>query len=128
VFDGGYAYDTANTQGSLGSHFEPAAIVKLEPDRSSTLFAIQVGYRGGSTYILLSAPPSDGLVKTATILEPRCMPLPHVEARQRHESLFLRTDYCAVNSMEALVVIARDALNRAPAATMTWVVDAPEKP
>ncbi|MBL6854729.1 MAG: hypothetical protein ISS15_09720 [Alphaproteobacteria bacterium] len=128
VIDGGYAYGTANTQAALGGNFEPVAIIKLEPDRSSTLFAIQVGYRGGSTYILLSTPPRDGLIKNATVLEPRCMALPHVESRQRHEPLFLRTDYCAVNSMKALVAIARDAMNRAPAATMTWVADAPEKP
>ena len=118
-----YAFDEAERRDWLSTNGPSAAIFKLEPDEASTLFAVQVGYRGGSRYILVSArPDNDGLVKTMTLLDARCLDSAGALWRRSvSQPPEPEEDYCAIDTMASLVAIAREALRRPPLATLRFL-------
>lgn len=121
VIDGFYTYAEGKTRGALAGHGDPALIFKLEPGTDSTLYALQIGFRGGSRYVLPSVTGGDARIDHASILDTGCPALPGVHARGVHAAGFFREDYCVVDSMAALIAVGREALNRAPAGTMSFV-------
>lgn len=88
------------------------------PNGEAELLAIQIGARGGSTYILLSRSTADGLNATMNVLDPVC---PRGSVRQKAGFDSWRTDYCAVASQSALRRIAREAVRRPPVSVLEYV-------
>ena len=124
LFHGGYSLGFAEMRAQLASRSrgDIAVIAELGATRGDQkLFAVQVGFRGGSEYILLSAPATPA-VKQATVLDPRCEDAgPHSTIRRGPFSSMFITDYCAVRDREGVLLMARAAANRPPLATLEWV-------
>ena len=87
------------------------------------LLALQIGARGGSTYLLLSRFTAGGVTATMNVLDPVC---PRGATRQRPHFDSWRTDYCAVASQSALRRIARAAARRPPVSVLEYVGPAPD--
>lgn len=121
VLDGGYVYSEANDRAGLPWTGDIAEIIELVP--SSGLYAIRVGARGGSKYILLSAHGAP--IKEASILDAQCPEHSKEAERRDGASLIVRTDYCNVHNMDGLIKIGLEALNRAPFATLRYIEQAP---
>ncbi|HEX4301435.1 MAG TPA: hypothetical protein VHZ78_01485 [Rhizomicrobium sp.] len=108
-------------------HGDDGLIIELSPELPN-VYALQIGFVGGSRYILFSTKESKDLVKQAVLLDPRCLDMPGAEFRQSPYQEIHDTGYCAVNSMAALVAIARAAEARPPQATMEWISAPPVDP
>jgi hypothetical protein len=88
------------------------------------LWAVQLGARPGSDYVLLSRPKRGGLVTSFTLLQQEC---PR-QVRRRGGSLeILLTDYCAINSREALIGLATAMAQREPLGSLQLVSDKPDR-
>jgi hypothetical protein len=119
----GYGFDETDWRRELSDHGSPALIFKLEAGAGSTLFALQIGYRGGSRYIVVSATPDgNGDFRTMTLLDAQCLTGAGLRWRRSlSDPPEPEEDYCVVPSMAALRTIARAALNRAPLASLTFL-------
>jgi hypothetical protein len=125
AIDGGYTYGEgyAEEPGAEPQGAEPAYIIPLarEGVGGVGLYALEVGFRDGSRYILLSTRNDGAMIDRASVLDTRCpVHMKGVEQRKSSRRFFF-TEYCAVSSVEALEAMAREALGRAPYATMEWV-------
>jgi hypothetical protein len=121
--DGGLSYWEAYRRDGFGDSSDPAAIIELSsPSDVVGLYAIQIGFRGGSRYLLVSASRNGRPITRASILDVRC-PIGARDARMRKARYptFFLPDYCVVDSVGALRRMAQEALNRSPFATMEWV-------
>jgi len=92
--------------------------IRLGTELDQELWAIQWGARPGSDYVLLSRPVGQALVKEFEVLQVRC---PSSNVRDGGSLDILLTRYCAVNSPEALLALARDMVQLRPRGTLTWV-------
>jgi hypothetical protein len=123
VFHGAFSLSTGEERSNLdGALSGSAVIVELQPHKTKgQLYALQVGFLGGSRYVLLSA--SAALpVKQMTILDGRCEDAGR-HAVRRKAAFYTRylTAYCAVRNREGLLMMARAAADRPPLATLEWV-------
>lgn len=91
------------------------------------LWALQSGTRPGSDYMLLSRSVRD--TKEAVIARFDVLPVecPRENVRDGASIDIFLTDYCAVNSQEDLVRIARRMARLAPVAAMKFVGEAPDE-
>lgn len=123
--DGGYNYvDFLEHQPKeIPDGALPAYIFPLTPEGKGGmgLYALEIGFRDGSRYVLLSARNDEKQIDRATILDARCpTQLKGVHHRVSTDRFFM-TDYCSISTVDALEYMAREAINRQPYATMEWV-------
>jgi hypothetical protein len=119
----GLLFSQASNRTDLGSGFRDHAwIIVLDKVHTTggelELLALQIGVRGGSTYLLLSRPTAGGLDASLNVLDPEC---PRGATRQARSFDSWRTDYCAVPSQAALRRIARAASRRPPVSVLEYV-------
>lgn len=105
-----------------GAESRPSFFVLLGTARIETglveLWALQMGARPGSDYLILSRAPDDGLIRTFNVLQTEC---PRANARRAHSVDILRTDYCAINSRSDLLRLARRMAQRPARGTFSRV-------
>lgn len=105
---------------------ETAFLAKIGETRigaqTSELFALQLGFRRGSDYVLLAAPRTREVRLRFTVLDHACRPT----RRLREPADIWRSDYCVVRTRAALLALAQAAALRAPAATLEFVLAVPE--
>ena len=87
-------------------------------NRKVELWAIQIGARPGSDYVLLTRSPGPGLISSFSVLQRDC---PKSNRRKAPEMDSFRTDYCAIDSRPALIALARRMANRQPLGTLVMV-------
>ena len=123
VFHPRFSFREALTREAL-KHTESEISVLVDLDQKSKgakIFALQIGFRGGSRYMLVSASSETTPIKQMTLLDARCLTgQPGVERRKAAFSSIYLTDYCSVSSKVALRSIAHDALRRAPLGRLSW--------
>jgi hypothetical protein len=88
------------------------------PSGNVELWALQMGGLPGSDYILLARKPQPGIIKTFVVLQRQC---PREDARSGPSLDILSTSYCAINTPEELVQLARRMAQRVPLGTLTFV-------
>ena len=82
------------------------------------LWALEIGVRPGSEYLLLSRPPGQDPVRSFNLLQAQC---PRANVRDAGVRAALLTRYCAINSRAALVRLARRMALLPPQGTLTFV-------
>ena len=82
------------------------------------LWAVQMGARPGSEYLLLSRAPADGLIENFAVLQTEC---PRANVRDAGSLDILLTRYCVVNSRTDMIRLARRMVQRPPLGTLTRV-------
>jgi hypothetical protein len=92
--------------------------ILLDKTQDRELWALQLGARPGSDYVLLSRKPEGGLIKRFDVLQRAC---PKAWVRKTESIDILLTDYCAVNSPSDLVALARKMAKLPPLASLIWV-------
>jgi hypothetical protein len=107
-----------------GADFHPSFFVFLgetSADQNDLeLWALQIGARPGSEYLLLSRAPADGLVEKFIVLQIAC---PSENVRDVGSLDILLTRYCAINSRTDLIRLAHRMAKRPPLGTLTRVPD-----
>ena len=123
VFHGGFSIDAAETRGNLdNSTGRSSLIVELRSGRRGlNLYAIQLGFMGGSEYWIASA-PNRSPITNLSLLDARCDDAGSYAHRRsaKFQSHWLTT-YCVVQSKRALHLMSEAAINRPPIATLEWV-------
>jgi hypothetical protein len=123
VIHGAFTLETGRETSKLDWALGGSAVIAELHGRNAKerLYALQVGFLGGSQYVLLSAPTA-APVKRMTILDGRCEDAGR-HAIKRKAGFYTRyiTAYCAVRDVEGLRMMARAAGNRPPLATLEWV-------
>ena len=99
------AYERA---GLDGADFHPSFFVFLGIEsvdrRDAELWALQIGARPGSDYLLLSRAPKDGLIESFSVLQTACS---RADQRNAGSLDILITRYCVVGSRAQLIRLAR---------------------
>lgn len=86
------------------------------------LWAVQIGARPGSQYLLLARDPAEGLIEKFNVLQTAC---PRANVRDAGSPDILLTRYCAVNSRSEMIRLARRMAQRLPLGSLARVqVDA----
>lgn len=119
-----YAEDLADAH---LDHGEPSLLVNLgtvEFDGSARqLWAIQRGFVPGSDYILLARDPSEeGIIRRFVVLERVC---PKAVMRSGGSFDSFVTSYCAINTREDLIALARSMAKREPLGELKWAAEEP---
>lgn len=129
VFHARFGYSSAPRREELDLALSEISIIA--PLNTSSvprrLYALQIGFRGGSRYILLSVERArDHPIRHLTVLDPRCdRTIPGVRVRKAKFSSSYITEYCVAETKSALLGLAQAALNRPPLATLDWIADVP---
>ncbi|MDP1739262.1 MAG: hypothetical protein Q8L23_17695 [Caulobacter sp.] len=127
VFHCAYMVDRAYGEPRDWGELENAWLVLLGETEGSTgkliLYALQLGFRPGSSYTLLAAEPSKEPVRRFLVLDPVC---PRGWKRGSGPIDIWRTDYCSVPDKAGLKRLAVAAARRKPLATLEYVGPAPE--
>jgi hypothetical protein len=116
---------TADERRALdGADSKPAYFVLLGTIRTTRgeteLWALQIGVRPGSEYLLLSRPPGQDPIRAFNVLQSQC-PRPNI--RDAGALGILLTRYCVANSRAELIALARRMARRPPRATLAFVDD-----
>lgn len=82
------------------------------------LWALQSGVRTGSSYTLLASKPKKDPIDAFDVLQVEC-PKDRVRAAPALDIWLTR--YCAINSRDELIALARRMVRRPPAAELTFV-------
>jgi len=82
------------------------------------LWAVQIGARPGSEYLLLSRVSADGLIENFNVLQTAC---PRANVRDAGSLDILLTRYCTIDSRGELIRLARRMVQRPPLGTLTHV-------
>lgn len=105
-----------------GVESRPAFFVLLgtteAENRDIELWALQLGARPGSDYLLLSRPIEAGRIATFRVLQTAC---PRGSARDGHALGILMTRYCAINTQAELLRLARRMAQHPARGTLTLV-------
>ena len=109
------AYERAELE---DGEFSRGYLVRLGAIDDTELWAIQDGIIPGSSYTLLAKPRSDAISQDFTVLQRRC-PDGAMRALAGGFDTW-STDYCAINSREALLALAKDMLSLPPLGTLNW--------
>ena len=111
-----------------GADFYPSFFVFLGGmsvnGASIELWAVQIGARPGSEYLLLSREPGEGLIKNFSVLQTEC---PRANVRDAGSLDIVLTRYCAMNSRSELTRFARRMAKRPPLGTLTLATVDDEK-
>lgn len=105
---------SASSRPSLFIYLETRAVEGKDVE----LWAIQLGARPGSDYLLLSRAPAEGLVISFSVLQTEC---PSAHRRDAGPIDILRTDYCGIDSRKELIRLARRMAARTPLGTLSVV-------
>ena len=120
------AYDRAALAGADVHHsFFVLLDTRSVNGRDVELWAIQIGARPGSEYLLLSREAGDGLVEKFDVLQTAC---PSANVRDAGALDILITRYCSVRSSAELVDLAHRMMARPPLGTLTRVSDENDAP
>ena len=93
-------------------------------DSDVELWAVQIGARPGSEYLLLSRNPAEGLIESFNVLQTAC---PRANIRDAGSLDIVLTRYCAVNSRSELIRFARRMAQRPPLGTLARLRDGEAK-
>lgn len=108
---------------------EPAMLVDFgkapRPGGDLSLYALQVGFRGGSRYVLFAAEPAKGQIRRLLVLAPEC---PDEWVRKSQKATVWLTEYCAVPNEAGLRRIAEAAARKPPVGTLEYLGPAPGDP
>lgn len=110
----------ARTDSRVGSFLLLGTATK-SGGRKVELWAMQIGARPGSDYILLSREPKDGIITEFTVLQRACGKR---DRRSGPQMDILLTHYCAVNARSELKRLAKDMARRPPLGTLRRIADA----
>jgi hypothetical protein len=99
------------------SFFVLLGTVQIE-DNVTELWALQMGVRPGSDYMLLSRPQGEGAIDRFSVLQAQC---PRANVRDPGTLSILLTRYCAINTRADLLRLARRMAQRPPRATLSFV-------
>jgi hypothetical protein len=102
--------------GQFGS-VRPAFLVALGKQADMELWALQIGARPGSDYLLLARPSGAGAIERFSVLQRTCP----AGAKRGGQSLDgLQTGYCSVSSKSELISMARRMARLPPLATLVF--------
>jgi hypothetical protein len=87
------------------------------------LWALQMGVRPGSDYVLLARKPSEGIVQAFDVLDVQC---PSANVRDAGQLGTISTDYCSINSKAELIAFAGRMARRPYAGKLVRMGDEPE--
>jgi hypothetical protein len=88
------------------------------------LWAIQEGMRPGSDYRLLLQVSENGIIKSFELLQTQC---PKANWRKGPEMDVWLVSYCAINSRDELIQLAKRMAMLKPVATITWADKIPDE-
>lgn len=130
VFHCAYIVTTAYGDEPKGwGNFEYALLADLGqaqgPDGKLALYALQSGFRPGSSYLLLAATPGETYIRRFHVLDTVC---PRAWWRDAGTMDVWLTAYCAVPGKAALRRMAVAAARRPPAATLEYVGPETDEP
>lgn len=108
----------ADREALQGAEAEPAFFVKLGISGGTELWALQVGTRPGSDYILLSRAQASGAISEFNVLQRRC---PKNNIRDAGTIDTLITRYCAINSKSELLNLAKRMAKLESLGTLAFV-------
>ena len=97
---------------------EPSFFVLMGVVGSMELWALQMGGRPGSDYLLLSRQPGQGIISNFSVLQREC---PEQNARKGPSLDIIRTDYCTIKSAAELRQLAELMLEKKPLGTLNFV-------
>lgn len=122
VFHCAYIVENAYDEPKDWGNFEYALLAELgeaeSPDGKLTLYALQSGFRPGSSYLLLAAKQGETGIRRFLVLNTIC---PKAWWRDAGTMDVWLTGYCAAPSKAALRRMAVAAARRPPAATLEYV-------
>ncbi|HEX4695661.1 hypothetical protein [Sphingomonas sp.] len=102
---------------------QPGFFVMIGKAGTKELWVTQIGARPGSDYVLLSRTPTKGIIKQFDVLQRDC---PKSMRRDPPNLDILITKYCAINSRDDLLALARRMVKLPPLGTLTLVADVPK--
>lgn len=119
----------AHAQAELGGRdADPAFLIEIGTAEAGEgpveLWILQRGARPGSDYLLLARRPAPGLIESFDVLQREC---PADRRREGQELSILLTGYCAINTQDELIALARRMLLRPPLARLIFVAPEPEE-
>ena len=127
IFHPVYGFQRSFTKGDAGSVTDLAFIIRLTRKREPVeLYAIEIGLRTGSRYMLVARRGRKERIENLDVLDARCDGEGATWRRPPEPIDVFLTDYCAVATIDALERMAREALKRPRYATLDWV-DAPKE-
>ncbi len=100
------------------AELRPAHFINLGSSGGVELWALQIGVRPGSDYLLLSRKPAPDGISEFTVLQRKC---PARNIRDAGAMDALLTKYCAINSMTAFRALARRMAKLEPLGTLSLV-------
>jgi hypothetical protein len=123
IFHPVYGFHRSWKKDDTGADTDLAFIIRLTREKEPVeLYAIEIGLRPGSRYLLVARRPgTKGLVKNLDVLDARCEGDGTNWRRPPEPIDVFLTDYCAVATIDALERMARAALDRPRYATLDWV-------
>jgi hypothetical protein len=134
VIDGGFTVAEARTRAGLGDSIsQPAlfiALPELDAPDGTKVFVLQIGFRGGSRYLLLKGHGKPAY-KQFEVLSADCSgddpPSGFRQRKAPHGSFFL-TDYCVVENQEGLKNLAVKSLSGKSESAMEFIQPADTAP
>jgi hypothetical protein len=121
VISSSYERDQLARNDARLGYFVHVADTKAE-GRDIELWALQLGMRPGSDYLLLAREPKDGLIESFDVLQTAC---PEGHLREVEIDSFL-TGYCSINTRSAFVNFARSMLALPARGVLTYVGESPK--
>src|SRR5262249_26065662 len=108
----GYANrrEDLSTAGSRPSFFVFLGTARLA-NRDLELWALQLGARPGSDYLLLARSPAEAGIDAFDVLQTEC---PRAKLRRGRSVDILLVSYCAIDPRSDLLVLARRMVRRPP--------------
>ncbi|XUU61950.1 hypothetical protein ACRAQ6_06715 [Erythrobacter sp. HA6-11] len=107
-----------------GAETQPVSFVPIGSTmiegRETELWVMQVGGRPGSEYTLLAKDSAQTDWTAFSVLQSEC---PRHFVRDAGPIDIMRTDYCAINSQQDLLRLAKSMAKRPPLGTLTLVPD-----
>ena len=110
--------EAGDRQGLQEAEARPSFFVNLGMSGGAELWAVQIGARPGSDYLLLSRQPAPGAISNFTVLQRQC---PKRNVRDAGNISILITRYCAINSRAELRNLAGRMAKLEPLGTLTFV-------
>ena len=111
----GHAYEREELNDAAS---EPSLFIRLGTSIGRELWAIQIGARPGSDYILLSRAINDEGIAEFEVMQTKC---PNANVRDAGSLDILLTRYCAINNRSDLMRLARRMVKLPPRGTLLMV-------
>jgi hypothetical protein len=115
-------YRASERAGLDGADFQPTFFALLGSatidETDVELWAVQIGAKPGSEYLLLSRNAAQGVIEKFDVLQVAC---PRSNVRDAGSLDILSTRYCAVSSRSELIRLARRMAQRPPLGTLSRI-------